>query len=49
MCFNLSLPYPVIPTVYRRKIVKTVQIVQVVEIVEAVEIVEIVARVNGER
>jgi hypothetical protein len=40
MCFNLSLPYPAIPTVYRG------QIVQIVQVVEAVETV---ARVNGER
>ena len=43
MCFNLSLPYPAIPSVYRSKIV------QIVEAVEIVEIVQVVARVNGER
>jgi hypothetical protein len=29
MCFNLSLPYPVIPSVYRSKIVQIVEAVEI--------------------
>jgi hypothetical protein len=34
MCFNLSLPYPVIPSVYRSKIVQIVEAVEIVQVVK---------------